>query len=165
MIQPTTDRCTKTTSRTDRDPAPQFAYNMTNKTVPNPNLPQGDAYPAGRITAVNVGTGETAWQYQQHASIYSPVLATAGGLLFTNDVDRYFTAHDLDTGKTIWKTRLGTGGSGTTVTYAVGGRQYIAVVTSSNGIGNPGNPISSGTDSATGNGGNMIWVFALPAAR
>ena len=33
-----------------------------------------------------------------------------------------------------------TRGSATTVTYAVGGRQYIAVVASSNGIGNPGPP-------------------------
>ena len=112
-----------------------------------------------------VETGETAWQYQQHAAIYSPLLANAGGLLFTNDVDRFFSAHDLDTGKTIWKTRLGTGGSGTTVTYSVGGRQYIAVVASANGVGNPGEPLQVGTDSATGPGGNMIWVFALPAAK
>jgi alcohol dehydrogenase (cytochrome c) len=165
MIQPTSDRCTEATSKTDPLPAPQFSYNISTKTVPNPNLPQGDNYPAARITAVKVETGETAWQYQQHAGIYSPLLATAGGLLFTNDVDRYFSAHDLDTGKTIWKTRLGTGGSGTTVTYSVGGRQYIAVVASANGVGNPGTPLQAGTDSATGGGGNMIWVFALPAAK
>ena len=165
MIQPTIDRCTESTSRTDRAPEPRFSYNTTNKTVPNPNLPQGDDYPAGRITAVNVETGQTAWQYQQHASIYSPVLTTAGGLLFSNDVDRFFAAHDLDTGAKIWETRLATGGSGTTVTYAVGGRQYIGVVTSSNGLGNPGDAIHADVDSATGTGGNMIYVFALPAAR
>ncbi len=165
MIQATTDRCTEATSRTDRAPEPQYSYNTTNKSVPNPNLPQGSGYPAGRITAVNVATGETAWQYQQHAGIYSPVLATAGGLLFTSDVGRYFSAHDLDTGKKLWETRLATGGSGTAVTYAVGGRQYLAVVLSSNGVGSPGNAIHPDVDSATGVGGNMIMVFALPAAK
>ena len=78
---------------------------------------------------------------------------------------RFFAAHDLDTGAKIWETRLATGGSGTTVTYAVGGRQYIGVVTSSNGLGNPGDAIHADVDSATGTGGNMIYVFALPAAR
>jgi alcohol dehydrogenase (cytochrome c) len=99
------------------------------------------------------------------AADLSGLPTTAGGLLFSSDVDRYFAAHDLDTGEKIWESRLGTGGSSTTVTYAVDGRQYIAVVTSNNGIGNPGNAIHPDIDSATGPGGNMIWVFALPTTR
>ncbi|MCW5715049.1 MAG: PQQ-binding-like beta-propeller repeat protein [Bauldia sp.] len=158
MIQPTMDRCTNMTSRTDREPAPQFSYNVNLVTVRNPALPQGDDYPAGRITAVNVETGETAWQYTQRTGNYSPVLATAGGLLFNNSGDRYFFALDIDTGEKIWQTRLGSGGSGYTVTYEVDGVQYLAVVAGSGaggaGVGN------EGFDTVTG--GNMIYVFSLP---
>jgi len=157
MIQPTRDRCTNSTSRTDREPTPEFTYNTQNETVPNPNLPQGADYPAGRVTAVNVETGDTAWQYTLHPSNYSPVLATAGGLLFNNDADRYFFALDLDTGERIWQTRLGSPGSGYTTTYAVDGRQYIAVVAGANA---GGNQLAPDIDSTSG--ANMVYVFALP---
>ena len=32
-------------------------------------------------------------------------------------------------------------------------------------IVSPGEPIQAGTDSATGPGGNMIWVLALPSTK
>jgi hypothetical protein len=56
-------------------------------------------YPVGQITAMDIATGNTVWQYQERASNYSAVLATAGGLVFDGDGARYFFALDADTGK------------------------------------------------------------------
>ena len=44
------------------------------------------------------------------------------------DAARYFFALDVDTGKRIWETRLGSMCCGYPVTYSVDGRQYVAVV-------------------------------------
>jgi alcohol dehydrogenase (cytochrome c) len=57
------------------------------------------------------------------------VLTTGGGLAFVGDLDRYFKAFDVDTGKVLWQTRLGAALHGYPVTYAVKGKQYIAVPT------------------------------------
>ena len=59
-------------------------------------------------------------------------LTTGGGLAFIGDVDRYFTAFDVRNGKRLWRTRLLAPLHGYPITYAVDGRQYIAVPT---GIG------------------------------
>ncbi|MCW5717613.1 MAG: PQQ-binding-like beta-propeller repeat protein [Chitinophagaceae bacterium] len=161
MIQPTRDRCTESTSRTDREPAGNFLYNTQNVTVANPNLPQGEDYPGGRITAVNVETGDTFWQHTMQDSNYSPVLITAGGLVFNGNADRYFFAVDIDTGERIWQTRLGSGISGYMSTYAIDGRQYVAVVAGQNSNGNNQlSPAMALTDNVST--ANMVYVFALP---
>ena len=45
------------------------------------------------------------------------------------DFDRVFRAVDTSTGKTLWKTRLGTTVQGFPVSFSVDGKQYIAVTT------------------------------------
>jgi alcohol dehydrogenase (cytochrome c) len=81
----------------------------------------------GRIDAISVETGKTLWSWDAEASNYSPVLATAGGLLFNGTMDRYFRAFDQSDGKMLWQTRLGSQVFGAPVTFSVAGRQYIAV--------------------------------------
>ncbi len=71
-------------------------------------------------------TGKTLWTWETHASNYSPLLATAGGLLFNGTMDRYFRALDQDKGTVLWQTRLGAQVFGAPVTFSVKGRQYIA---------------------------------------
>ena len=56
-------------------------------------------------------------------------LTTGGGLAFIGDLDRYFKAFDVKTGEVVWQTRLGSAPHGYPVTYAVSGKQYIAVTT------------------------------------
>ena len=115
-------------------------------------------YPVGQITAVNVATGDTVWQYQQRAYNYSPVLATAGGLAFNGDGARYFFALDSGTGKRLWEVRLGSMCCGYPVSYSVNGRQFIAVVA---GYGR--NSLAPEIDAVAG--ANMIYAFALPQSR
>jgi alcohol dehydrogenase (cytochrome c) len=86
----------------------------------------------GRLTAWDVTTLEQRWNHEQRAMFLTGVLTTGGELAFVGDVARYFSAFDVRTGKTLWRTRLGAPTHGYPISYAVDGRQYIAVPT---GIG------------------------------
>ena len=157
MIQATGNICATGNAMDNRRPTPAFTYNVNEKQVQNPNVaPMEDGqYPVGRITAVDVATGNTVWQYLQRPYNYSAVLATAGGLVFNGDAARYFFALDIDTGKKVWEVRLGSMCCGYPVSYSVDGRQYIAVVA---GYGR--NSLAPEIDSVGGQ--NMVYVFALP---
>jgi alcohol dehydrogenase (cytochrome c) len=157
MIQATGNICTTGSAQDNRRPTPAFTYNVDERQVQNPNVPplENGQYPVGRITAVDVATGNTIWQYLQRPYNYSAVLATAGGLVFNGDAARYFFALDIDTGKKVWEVRLGSMCCGYPVSYSVDGRQYIAVVA---GYGR--NSLAPEIDSVAGQ--NMIYVFALP---
>jgi alcohol dehydrogenase (cytochrome c) len=113
----------------------------------------------GRLDAISVETGQTLWSWETPASNYSPVLATAGGILFNGSMDRYLRAFDQKDGTVLWQTRLGSQVFGATVTYKVGGRQYIAVAA---GGGFNNGPIQVRPDLDQPSGGNMVYVFALP---
>jgi len=113
----------------------------------------------GRLDAISVETGQTLWSWETPGSNYSPVLATAGGILFNGSMDRYLRAFDQKDGTVLWQTRLGSQVFGATVTYKVGGRQYIAVAA---GGGFNNGPIQVRPDLDQPSGGNMVYVFALP---
>jgi outer membrane protein assembly factor BamB len=101
MIAATGNICTDETAQDDNKPTPESTYNVLGRQVQNPNvaLMKDGKYPVGQITAVDVATGNTVWQYQQRAYNYSAVLATAGGLVFNGDAARYFFALDTTTGE------------------------------------------------------------------
>jgi alcohol dehydrogenase (cytochrome c) len=88
------------------------------------------------------------------------VLTTAGGLAFVGDVDRYFKAFDVDTGKVLWQARLGSAVHGYPVTYTANGKQYIAVTT---GMGVfKLLTAQQSPEIYQPQGGNAIYVFELP---
>jgi len=60
------------------------------------------------------------------------MLATAGDLVFHGDINRRFRAFDAATGKMLWETVLDGNASVSTITYAVRGKQYIAIMTGDN---------------------------------
>jgi alcohol dehydrogenase (cytochrome c) len=59
----------------------------------------------------------------------SSVLSTAGGLVFTGDMHGMLYAYDANDGKELWKFNAGSGSRGGPVSYAVDGKQYIAIPT------------------------------------
>jgi len=59
-------------------------------------------------------------------------LATAGGVVFTGTKDRQFLAYDAKTGEQLWRYRTTGGVNAPPITYAVNGRQYVAVAAGGN---------------------------------
>jgi len=93
------------------------------------------------------------------------VLSTAGGVAFVGDLDRYFQAVDVRTGKVLWKTRLGTSVQGYPVAYAMDGKEYIAVTTGLSG-GSPRDvPRVIAPEIHHPGNGNALYVFALAEGR
>ena len=107
------------------------------------------------MQAISAETGEITWKYEQRAATMS-LVATGGGLVFGGDVNGRFRAFDHDTGDVLWEINLGSPVTGFPVTYAVDGRQYIAVST---GIGAP---FIGLTPELRPSSGNNLFVFALP---
>lgn len=114
----------------------------------------------GRLTAWDLGTMNALWSHEQRAMFLTSVLTTAGGLAFIGDVDRYFKAFDVNTGKVLWQARLGAALHGFAITYAVEGKQYIAVPT---GMGVMKLlTAKQSPEIYQPNGGNALYVFELP---
>jgi alcohol dehydrogenase (cytochrome c) len=147
--------CTDYKVRADNIPSkPRDQYNTSGK----PMVADGSTN-IGRLDAISVETGKTLWSWETAASNYSPVLATAGGVLFNGSMDRYFRAFDQSDGKVLWETRLGSQVFGAPVTFNIAGRQYIAVV-AGGGYNNVSTQVRPDLDQPAG--GNMVYVFALP---
>jgi alcohol dehydrogenase (cytochrome c) len=80
----------------------------------------------GRLAAVRASTGALLWTNDQRAPMGS-VLTTAGGLVFAGDLYRMFRAFDATSGKVLWESTMAGPVEGYPISYAVEGRQYVAV--------------------------------------
>ena len=108
----------------------------------------------GSVQAISAETGQVVWNYQQRAATMA-LAATGGGLIFGGDVNGRFRAFDHESGEILWEVNLGSPVSGFPITYAVAGRQYVAVST---GYGR----FLELTPELRPSAGNNLFVFALP---
>lgn len=119
----------------------------------------------GELQAWNVDTGEEAWTVEFASHNWGPVLATGGGLVFMGGTnDRYFRAFDASTGEVLWRFPMSSGVTGVPSTFAVDGRQYVAV---QSGWGVDAERKQNRINRARGESfhvpqGGTVWVFALP---
>ena len=98
---------------------------------------------AGHLIAMDIDTGEVLWRHSMATRPGAAALTTAGGLVVSADTDRNLFIHDVETGDVLFRTRLPGSVQGFPITYAVGGRQYLAA------------PVGGGR-------ANAVYVFALP---
>jgi alcohol dehydrogenase (cytochrome c) len=65
--------------------------------------------------------------------MYAAVTPTAGGVLFTGDLDGNFLTLDANNGNTLYSFNTGGPIAGGVITYEQGGKQYVAVASGSSG--------------------------------
>jgi outer membrane protein assembly factor BamB len=115
---------------------------MLYKVKPQPLTPpafwlSGAFYPTGEpqyglLSAVDLRTGRIAWQDRVADPLIGGALATAGGLVFTGTKDKQFLAFDARTGARLWRYEAHAGVNAPPISYAVNGRQYVAVAAGGN---------------------------------
>jgi PQQ-dependent dehydrogenase (methanol/ethanol family) len=118
------------------------------------------------------------WSIKEKFPVWSGALVTAGDVAFYGTMDRWFKAVDADSGKELWKFRVGSGIIGQPITFAgADGTQYIAVMSGVGGwsgavaVGEIDPRVRNGALGFTGAmqdlpastvGGATLEVFALP---
>jgi alcohol dehydrogenase (cytochrome c) len=81
----------------------------------------------GIVKAIDPATATTKWQYQMHDVTTSGIMTTATDLLFVGGREGYFQALDARDGKLLWKAILGGETSAAPMSYAIDGKQYVAI--------------------------------------
>jgi alcohol dehydrogenase (cytochrome c) len=81
----------------------------------------------GRIVAVDVRTGKVKGESFHPWPLYGGTLGTAGDIMVVTQVDGKVMVVDKDTLAELWAFNVGTTISAPAITYAVDGKQYIAV--------------------------------------
>jgi alcohol dehydrogenase (cytochrome c) len=82
----------------------------------------------GWVTALDASTGKIQWQYKSDRQMVAAIATTSAELVFTGEVTGDFIVLDGRDGKVLY--RFNTGGpiNGGVITYAVNGKQYVAVM-------------------------------------
>lgn len=105
------------------------------------------------LTAVDLAReGAIKWSVKAGSRLSGGTLATAGGLVFSGEEDGHLDAHDAKTGAILWRFQCGAGIGGPPITYALDGRQYVAVAAG-------GASFTKGSGFGTG---DALVVFTLP---
>jgi PQQ-dependent dehydrogenase (methanol/ethanol family) len=132
----------------------------------------------GVFTAWDPINHRAVFEIKEDLPLWSPALATAGGVVFYGTMDGWFKAIDGRTGKLLWRFKAGSGIIGQPISYrGPDGRQYIAFVA---GVGGWSGAIVSGKldsrdpTAALGfvnavkdlpmksTAGGILYVFTLP---
>jgi len=112
----------------------------------------------GTIRAISVETGKTLWVHEQRPGQMG-LVSTAGGLVFGGDTSGHFRALDDATGKVLWDINLGSPVSGPPISFAVNGKQYVAVST---GASLQSRSLLAMTPEIRAADTSAMFVFSLP---
>jgi len=106
----------------------------------------------GHIKAIDVANKKVAWDVTSPLPVFSGMLVTKGGVLFTGDQRGRLLALEAKTGKELWKFQTGSGINASPITYELDGKQYVAILS---GLGGDPSFYYSAPK------GGMLWVFAI----
>jgi glucose dehydrogenase len=82
----------------------------------------------GQLVAFNPATQKPAWTMNLPLPWNGGTMTTAGNLVFFGDIQGMFHALDAKTGKELWRMNVGSGVGAGPVSFAVDGKQYVAVL-------------------------------------
>jgi alcohol dehydrogenase (cytochrome c) len=122
--------------------------------------PGGDPNNFTGLAKINLSTGEIMRFNQGRSPSTSAVLTTAGDLVFYGDMNRHFRAFDAYNGKQLWEGIVGGHVASSTISYAVKGKQYIAIMTGDGSL--DASLLLQVPEVKAPRGSNAIFVFALP---
>ena len=146
-------------------PLDQICVTSQGDLIGNYESPASDGN-MGRLSAYRAKDLKPIWTIQQRAPFLTSAMTTAGGVGFIGDWDRTFRAFDTKTGKTLWKTRLGTTAAGFPTTFTVDGEQFVAVPTGYDGGSPQVRPSSMlAFERNRPMVGHAVYVFALPKVQ
>jgi alcohol dehydrogenase (cytochrome c) len=114
----------------------------------------------GSITAMDVNTGQVVGKYETPYPMFGGLLATQGGLVFAGRPEGKFVAIDADTLEELWSFDTNAGINAPPMSFAVDGKQYIAVLA---GVGGawPKWFLAAAPGLEKLEPGQMLFVFAL----
>nr|MDQ2899347.1 PQQ-binding-like beta-propeller repeat protein [Acidobacteriota bacterium] len=100
--------------------------------VPMKNFGGGGATEEGGqviLRALDPATGKRVWEYPMTGSgrMWTGIVSTASGVLFTGDDDGHLVALDATNGKHLWHFNMGELLTASPITYEVDGKQYVAI--------------------------------------
>lgn len=125
----------------------------------HPESPEG----LGEFVAQHAKTGKVLWRHRTRTPMNTAALTTGGGLVVVGDWDRHLYIHDAATGKILFQTRMPTSVQGFPITYAVRGKQYLAIPVGTGGASwSTLLPQELTPEKKMGPNTNSIFVFALP---
>ena len=89
------------------------------------------------VRALDLTTGKLRWESERLGSMGfgGGLLSTAGGLIFSGELNGQFVALEAKTGKTLWNFYTGQNITAQPVTYLAGGKQFVAIATASDVFG------------------------------
>jgi PQQ-dependent dehydrogenase (methanol/ethanol family) len=116
----------------------------------------------GEVMAWDPVKQQKVWGNRDDLLFIGGMLSTAGGVVFHGDIKGWFKALDAKTGRPLWQFQTGSGISAGPMTYELGGKQYVAVV-SGRTFAIPAffGPIGEKMVAASPEGGTL-FVFELP---
>jgi alcohol dehydrogenase (cytochrome c) len=85
----------------------------------------------GVIRAYDPNTLDPVWEHRMADITWAGVLSTAGDLVFGGGREGYFLALDARTGELLWRASVGGQINSAPISYAVGGRQHVAIAAGS----------------------------------
>ncbi|MCC6201757.1 MAG: PQQ-binding-like beta-propeller repeat protein [Gammaproteobacteria bacterium] len=94
--------------------------------------PGGDPAALSGLAKIDLATGAILRFSVGRAPGNGALLTTAGNLVFHGDMSQKFRAFDARDGRKLWETAVSGNVSVSTITYAVDGKQYVAVITGDN---------------------------------
>ena len=117
----------------------------------------------GRITSgvvmLDPATSEVKKRLDLPYPNFSGMLSTAGGIVVTALLDGTVLALDDQTLEELWRINVGTGFNAPPMTYAVDGKQYIAIA--SGLFRNAKNKLARSPEMRAAAQATVIWVFGL----